>query len=138
MAKRKHHKKVTHRRRRVGAVKGSFDIMPILFGIGGAVAGKVLVNFLPASMNDKVKAAIPLAVGVAAPMFVKSQIVKEIGLGMGIVGGISLLQSFNVIHGIGSYTQPLMIAGITDKGSFQQSAIPTVGAIATETPSYTY
>lgn len=108
MAKKRHtvKRRTHHRRSKVGAISGSLSTL--LFAAGGAVAAAFIVKALPATMDAKIKAAIPLAVGVGLPMFVKSPIVKDVALGMGVQGTVGLLKEFKVISGIGGYELPMI------------------------------
>jgi hypothetical protein len=69
------------------------------------MAGAV-TKYLPASLNDKVKSAIPVAVGLFLPKFVKGDAAAGIGTGMVAVGGLKLVQSFGVLNGIGGIDAP--------------------------------
>jgi len=107
-------------------------ISTLLFAAAGAVAASYVVKALPTTMNPKISAAIPLAIGIGLPMFVKNPIAKDIALGMGVQGTIGTLKAFNVISGIGGYELPMI--GSTEMNF--QSSMPTVGAV--KEPSYTY
>ena len=136
MAKRRSHKKrhTSHRRRRIGGVSAIGNTLTELLTItAGAVAATFVVKALPTTLDAKIQAAIPLAVGIALPMFVKSPMVKNIGIGMGVQGTIGLLKSFNVLSGVGSpYALPMI--GSNDLNI--QTAAPIVSGHKAQ--QYTY
>ena len=93
MARRKHHKKRSHRRRRgIGAI-GKANIGAALGIVAGAVAGRFVGKKLPIE-NDKIKNAAVVALGVAFPMFWKGETGKAVGNGMIAAGGLGLAASF--------------------------------------------
>jgi len=104
MRRRKAHKKATHRRRRMsgmGKVGGAAS--SILYTVAGAAAAQLVGKVLPASTNDKIKAAVPVAVGLFLPKFVKGAAGQGLAAGMIAVGGLKLVQSFGVLNGIGAF-----------------------------------
>ena len=127
MARRKKHAKVTHRRKRhsMGAI-GSGASMAI-YAVAGAAAAQLLSKVLPSSMDDKIKAAAPLAVGFFLPKFVKGSAGQGLGAGMVAVGGLKLVQSFGVLNGIGeissnvNYKTPLIGASYNRSGLVDKS-----------------
>ena len=103
MARRKRAtKKSSYRRRRMSGVgaMGS-QITGALYTIAGAVAAGAVTKFLPATMNDKLKAAVPVVVGIMLPKYLKGNIGQGIGAGMVATGGLKLVQSFGILNGIG-------------------------------------
>jgi len=103
MARRKRStKKSSYRRRRMSGVgaMGS-QITGALYTIAGAVAAGAVTKFLPATMNDKLKAAVPVVVGIMLPKYLKGNIGQGIGAGMVATGGLKLVQSFGILNGIG-------------------------------------
>ena len=104
MRRRKAHKKATHRRRRMsgmGKVGGAAST--VLYTVAGAAAAQLVGKVLPASVNDKIKAAVPVAVGLFLPKFVKGAAGQGRAAGMIAVGGLKLVQSFGVLNGIGAF-----------------------------------
>jgi len=104
MRRRKAHKKATHRRHRMsgmGKVGGAAS--SILYTVAGAAAAQLVGKVLPASVNDKIKAAVPVAVGLFLPKFVKGPAGQGLASGMIAVGGLKLVQSFGVLNGIGAF-----------------------------------
>jgi hypothetical protein len=105
MARRKKHtKKVSHRRksRKMGAAAGGMT--NALFTIVGGVAARFVSNFingttLSDSYKGYVAAATPIAVGLFLPKFIKSEMGKSLGTGMIAVGGLELVQSTGVLSG---------------------------------------
>ena len=105
MARRKRAtKKSSYRRRRMSGVgaMGS-QITGALYTIAGAVAAGAVTKFLPATMNDKLKAAVPVVVGIMLPKYLKGNVGAGIGAGMVATGGLKLVQSFGILNGIGAY-----------------------------------
>ena len=101
--RRKAHKKVSHRRRKmsgIGAIGGT--AMTGVYAIAGAAAAQFVAKMLPATMDEKIKAAIPLAAGLFLPKLVKGSAGAGLGAGMVAVGGLKLVQSFGVLNGIGA------------------------------------
>jgi hypothetical protein len=59
-------------------------------GIGGSMAA---AKFLPATMDTKIKSAIPLVVGLVLSGM-RAPIIRHAGMGMAILGGVSLAKQF--------------------------------------------
>jgi hypothetical protein len=117
MRRKSYKKKHAPRRRRkmsgIGAV-GSMA-MNVAYTIAGGVAAQAVTKYLPATLDDKVKAAIPLAVGLFLPKVLKGNVGQGLANGMIAVGGIKLVQSFGVLNGIGAlsyndYSTPMIAA----------------------------
>ena len=106
MARRKRatKKRAIGRRRRMSGVgaMGS-QITGALYTIAGAVAAGAVTKFLPSTMNEKLKAAVPVVVGIMLPKYLKGDIGQGIGAGMVAAGGLKLVQSFGILNGIGAY-----------------------------------
>lgn len=100
MARKRKSRKTSRRRgRRMGAIKGG-NVTSALGIIAGAVAGKFVVNkFLP-NVDEKIKNAGVVALGVAFPMLLKGEMGKAIGNGMIAAGGAGLVGSF--VPGLGA------------------------------------
>ena len=134
MPRRKKAKKATSRRRRSmsGIGKVGSTATSALYVIAGAAAAGYVSKMLPATLNDKVKAAIPVAAGLILPRFIKSNLGQGLGAGLVAVGGLKLVQSFGVLNGIGyadsSYSVPMVGAtynrnGLVDPSMFVTPAI---------------
>jgi hypothetical protein len=99
----------------MGAIKGG-AITSALGIIAGAVAGKLVVSKLLPNVDDKIKNAGVVALGVAFPMFLKSEIGKAIGNGMIAAGGAGLVGSF--VPGLGQVNDtiefPVTVGEIPD------------------------
>jgi hypothetical protein len=83
----------------IGKVGGAAT--SVLYTVAGAAAAQLVGKFLPAATNDKIKAAVPVAVGLFLPKFVKGAAGQGLAAGMIAVGGLKLVQSFGVLNGIG-------------------------------------
>lgn len=106
MRRRKSHskKRSTRRRRGMGAV-GKVGMSSALYTIAGAVAAQAVAKFVPIT-NEKIKAAIPVAVGLFLPKFIKGSVGQGLGNGMVALGGLKLIQSFGVLSGLGGVDAP--------------------------------
>jgi len=90
--KRKTTRRRSTRRRGVGATNPG----NILMQLGGVVAGVAAAGYLNklalSSQSENVQAAVPIAVGIALPMFMKNEFAKNLGAGMVAYGGGKFLQ----------------------------------------------
>ena len=103
MARRKKSRKVSRRRRRIGAIGKGFA-MDALGLVAGAAAGRILTSsgkILP-NLDPKLKSAAVVAIGAFFPKFVKGALGKSIGDGMVAAGGLGLLQATNILGAIDS------------------------------------
>jgi hypothetical protein len=104
--RRKKSSPVKRRRRSVGAMGKTGNVVATVAGIaGGAIAAKLLANYagkMSSTLSPKVIAAAQVALGVFMPKIVKSKIGADLGYGMIAIGGVSLAQSFGVVSGIGA------------------------------------
>jgi len=114
---RKSRKKTTYRRRsRRMSGMGKLSAGAILSSVGGVIAGTVVAGIvtkkLLSSQSEMIQAIVPVALGVATPMFVKSEFGKFAGAGMISVGAVKLLAKYG-LAGIGEDTMdiPVQIAG---------------------------
>jgi hypothetical protein len=93
MAKRKK-TKYRSRRRRMGAIGSAKGAATTALGIvAGAIAAKFVVKQFP-QVNDKIKNAGVLALGVFLPKFAKGDFMKAVGHGMIATGGVGLASQF--------------------------------------------
>lgn len=108
-------RKTTRRSRRMSGM-GKLSAGNILSSVGGVIAGTVVAGLLTkkllSSQSEMVQAIVPVALGVATPMFVKSEFGKFAGAGMISVGAVKLLAKYG-LAGIGEDTMdiPVRIAG---------------------------
>jgi hypothetical protein len=117
MARRKRTSRKTSRRRtrRVSGI-GKLNTGAIISSVGGVLVGTavagILTKKLLASQSEMIQAIVPVALGVATPMFVKSEFGKFAGAGMISVGAVKLLAKYG-LAGIGEDTMdiPVRIAG---------------------------
>lgn len=115
MARRKTtRRKTTTRRRSKKRGIGAINVQSTLMSIGGVMAGVAAAGYLSKSvlstLDSKVQMAIPIGLGVALPMVMKSELGKNLGLGMIAYGGSKLLSSFG-LAGIGEDTDTFQISG---------------------------
>jgi hypothetical protein len=132
MAKRrKTTKRRTSRRRSVGALKTS----NLLVSIGGVLAGVAAAGYANKLLFDKVAdekkktmytSIMPIAAGIALPMFIKSELGKFAGAGMVAYGGGKFLSSMG-LAGIGDADTmefPVSISGDDNLSSLAGSSDP--------------
>jgi hypothetical protein len=95
---------------------GKLSATGILSSVGGVIAGTVVAGIITkkllSSQSEMIQAIVPVALGVATPMFVKSEFGKFAGAGMISVGAVKLLAKYG-LAGIGEDTMdiPVQIAG---------------------------
>jgi hypothetical protein len=140
MRRRKAAKKRSPRRRRmsgIGKVGGAATT--VLYTVAGAAAAQLVGKFLPAATNDKIKAAVPVAVGLFLPKFVKGAAGQGLAAGMIAVGGLKLVQSFGVLNGIGEmasdvfYKAPQIAAYYNREGLVDKSYMtPSIAGLDEE------
>jgi len=137
MARRRHHKKYTHRRRKshgMGAVSGMATQALAL--IAGGVAARFVSNTVAGVMTPAgstvssttkyIGAAAPIALGFFLPKLLKSSFGSGLGQGMIAVGGLSLAQSF----GLPGISGVPMIAGMKKRVGLGPTNMNPRGAIA--------
>jgi hypothetical protein len=112
MARRKTTRKKTTRRRSSKRGMGAINVQSTLMTIGGVLGGVAIAGYLNktvlSTMNSKVQIGAPIGLGAVMPMLLKSDLGKNLGLGMIAYGGSKLLSSFGV-------------AGMEDTDTFQIS-----------------
>jgi hypothetical protein len=114
MARKKTTRKKTTRRRSYKRGIGAINVQSTLMSIGGVMAGVAVAGYLSKSvlsnLDEKVQMAIPIGLGVALPMVMKSELGKNLGLGMIAFGGSKVLSSFG-LAGIGADDDTFQISG---------------------------
>jgi hypothetical protein len=116
MARRKKtsRKRTTYRRRKMSGIGAVGEMASnVLYAVAGGVMAGAVVKYLPSTLNDKIKAAVPVAVGLFLPRFVKGNAGAGIGAGMVAVGGLKLFSSL----------VPNLAIGQIDSPSYQVPAI---------------
>jgi hypothetical protein len=140
MRRKSHKRKHAPRRRRkmsgIGAVGST--AMSVAYTIAGGVAAQLVSKYVPLQ-NEKIKAAIPVAVGLFLPKFVKGTAGQGLANGMIAVGGIKLIQSFGVLNGIGAvasdsnYSTPMIAATYNREGLVDTSYMtPSIAGLDEE------
>ena len=113
MARRKHHAKKRHhtKRRRHSAMHGiGGSVASAAYIAGGAVLAQVLVQKFVAPMTTGqtsttqglINGAVPVALGILTPKFIKGDIGAKLGAGMIAVGGLNLVKTTGLVSGIGA------------------------------------
>jgi hypothetical protein len=120
----------------IGAVGST--AMSVAYTIAGGVAAQLVSKFVPIA-NEKIKAAIPVAVGLVLPRFVNGAAGQGLAYGMVAVGGIKLIQSFGVLNGIGAvasdsdYKTPMIAAMYNREGLVDTSYMtPSIAGLDEE------
>jgi len=109
-------RKTTSKRRRMSGM-GKLDAGNILSTVGGIAAGTLvaglLVKKLLSTQNELVQAIVPVAAGIATPMFVKSNLGTYAGAGMVGYGVARLLAKYNLagVGEIDTIDVPMSISG---------------------------
>lgn len=142
MARRKTHKKnTTHKRRRsMGAVSSSLKntLMETLYGVGGAIIGKKVSDFVKTKADDVASladysqylaAATPIVVGAFLPKIIKKKSPAIDGLrkGMLIAGGLQLAGAVG-IAGVPGYYVPV-VGALNPMQDYRSDFVPAVGAV---------
>jgi len=109
MAKRRKTTKRRSSRRSVGALKSG----NMLISIGGVLAGVVAAGYINKlalkNQSSTIQSIVPIAAGIALPMFVKSELGKFAGAGMIAYGGSKFLAS----AGLGAMEDDMMSVTIS-------------------------
>lgn len=112
MARRKHHAKKSHRkhsrRRKMSGIGGS--VASVAYIAGGAILAQVITQKFVAPMTTSqtsttqglIAGAVPIALGMLTPKFIKSDVGAKLGAGMIAVGGLNLVKTTGLISGIGA------------------------------------
>lgn len=94
MAKRKHKKRHSRRRSRIGAAPKGM-ITSILGIAAGAVVGRMVAKKLLPNVDERIKNAGVVVLGsMVMPKVIKSELGRAIGNGMIASGGVGLVGSF--------------------------------------------
>lgn len=117
---RKRKAKVTRRRstrRSMGAV-GAGMASDILSVTAGAVIAQKVVSMLSGRLDAKIASAVPVAIGVFLPKFVKNPMAKGVANGMIAVGGQKLVASF--LPALGATDDVVLVSGLDEIGALDQ------------------
>ena len=112
MARRKSRAKKSQRktRRRSGMSGIGGGIASVAYLAGGAVLAQVLVQKLIAPMTTSqsattqgiINGAVPIALGMFTPKFIKGDVGAKLGAGMIATGALNLVKVTGIIGGIGA------------------------------------
>jgi hypothetical protein len=114
MARRKHHAKKSHRkhsrRRRSGMSGIGGSVASVAYIAGGAILAQVIVQKFVSPMTTSqtsttqglINGAVPIALGMLTPKFIKGDVGAKLGAGMVAVGGLNLVKTTGLISGIGA------------------------------------
>jgi hypothetical protein len=114
-------KRTSRRRKGMGALPGmkgiTGSLMNVAGAIGGAVAASYVENKLLATMfvdKPAIKSGIVMAGGIALESLMKTPLLKSLGNGMAIAGGLSLAKTLVPgLKGIGEYEMTSLMEDIT-------------------------
>ena len=115
--KRKTTRRKSYSRRRKMSGMGKLDTGSILSTIGGIAAGTLVAGIvtkkLLSSQNELVQAVVPVAAGIATPMFVKTPFGEMAGAGMVGYGVAKLLAKYNLagVGEIDTIDVPMAVSG---------------------------
>jgi hypothetical protein len=117
--KRKTTRRKTSRPRRRMSGVGKLDAGSILQMVGGIAGGTLIAGLinknLLSTQNELIQAVVPVALGIATPMFVKSDLGKMAGAGMVAYGTTKLLAKYK-LAGVGAdfIDLPVAVSGDDD------------------------
>lgn len=74
------------------------NALNVASGVAGGVAGAYVANMVPVT-DARIKAAIPTLAGIFLASFAKIPALKFAGVGLGVMGGLSLVRAF--LPGVG-------------------------------------
>lgn len=114
MAKKRHSKKRTSRRRRHTMSGTGGTVTNALAMVTGAVIGRVLSTKLSSKVNPKILAGGQIALGLFLPKMVKNKFAAGVGAGMIVNGGVQALSSFGVISAISGLTDGVKVDYLGD------------------------
>lgn len=110
MARKKRKSSRRRSRRRMGAV-GKANLQATLGIIAGAVAGRLVAKKLLPNVDEKIKNAGVVVLGMFFPKLMKGETGKAIGNGMIAAGGAGLVGSF--VPGLGAVADDVMEFPVT-------------------------
>jgi hypothetical protein len=113
MARRKSHAKKsrkTSRRRRSGMSGIGGSVASAAYIAGGAILAQVIVQKFVSPMTTSqtsttqglIAGAVPIALGMFTPKFIKGDTGAKLGAGMIAVGGLNLIKTTGLISGMGA------------------------------------
>ena len=119
MAKRKHHTKKHHTKRRRRHGMGAINVGGMVTNIAGVAVGAVAAGFITSKVlgkqSDTIKAIAAIGLGIATPMFLKSDLGKSLGSGMIAVGAIDLVKKSGIVGAIENMGDvEVHMAGVND------------------------
>lgn len=109
-------KKAIVRRRRSGGARGvslasiTKELMPLGLALAAVFGGSAVMKRVP-GLSPKIKPFIPLAAGIFLRVTGKKQIIREIGTGLTMLGGIAAVNQF--IPGIAMQGDEELMGAVT-------------------------
>ena len=114
-------RRISRRRKGMGALPGMKGLTGSLMNVAGAIGGAVAASYVENKLLEKmfvdkpaIKSGIVMAGGIVLESMMKTPILKSIGNGMAITGGLSLAKKLVPgLAGIGEYEMTSLMEDIT-------------------------
>jgi hypothetical protein len=114
-------KRISRRRKGMGALPGMKGITGSLMNVAGAIGGAVAASYVENKLLQKmfvdkpaIKSGIVMAGGIVLESIMKQPLLKSVGNGMAITGGLSLAKKLIPgLAGIGEYEMTSLMEDIT-------------------------
>jgi hypothetical protein len=114
-------KRTSRRRKGMGALPGMKGITGSLMNVAGAIGGAVAASYVEKKLMEKmftdkpaIKSGIVMAGGILLESIIKTPLLKSLGNGMAIAGGLSLAKTLVPgLNGIGEYEMTSLMEDIT-------------------------
>jgi len=114
-------RRISRRRKGMGALPGMKGITGSLMNVAGAIGGAVAASYVEKKLMEKmftdkpaIKSGIVMAGGIFLESIMKTPLLKSLGNGMAIAGGLSLAKTLVPgLAGIGEYEMTALMEDIT-------------------------
>jgi hypothetical protein len=114
-------KRTSRRRKGMGALPGMKGLTGSLMNVAGAIGGAVAASYVENKLLEKmfidkpaIKSGLVMAGGILIESMIKMPILKSVGNGMAIAGGLSLAKTLVPgLKGIGEYEMTSLMEDIT-------------------------
>jgi hypothetical protein len=114
-------RRISRRRKGMGALPGMKGLTGSLMNVAGAIGGAVAASYVENKLLEKmfvdkpaIKSGLVMAGGILLESMIKMPILKSVGNGMAIAGGLSLAKTLVPgLKGIGEYEMTSLMEDIT-------------------------
>jgi hypothetical protein len=114
-------RRISRRRKGIGALPGMKGLTGSLMNVAGAIGGAVAASYVENKLLEKmfidkpaIKSGLVMAGGILIESMIKMPILKSVGNGMAIAGGLSLAKTLVPgLKGIGEYEMTSLMEDIT-------------------------